>query len=161
MLRRLTFAQYLIGHSSLERPPFFYAYIVLWLHLLIGASTLAFAFSVPLLILFSSMAVSSFCFSIVVYGLLVRKYRLLINIGSYLWIMSRMFSTEIFSIILLIVAIITTSVSGYSVLADEYRRYNREIRGDHAIGVPQWLTIMMGTLVVLLCIFGLGILNKW
>ena len=160
MLRRLTFAQYLIGHSSLERPPFFYAYIVLWLHLIIGTSTFAFAFSVPLLILFSSIAVSSFCLSIVVYGLLVRKYGLLINIGSYVWSLSRMFSTEIFSIILLIIAIIAASVSGYIVLADEYRRYNREIHGDQAIGMPQWITVMMGTLVVLLCIFGIGILNK-
>ena len=160
MLRRLTFAQYLIGQSSLERPPFFYAYAVLWLHLLIGTSILAFAFSVPPLILFSSMAISSFCLSIVVYGLLVHKYELMINIGSYVWSLGRMFSTEIFSIILLIVAIIAALVSSYIMLADEYRRYNREIHNDHAIGVPLWIAVIMGTLVVMLCIFGLGILNK-
>ena len=60
----------------------------------------------------------------------------------------------------LIIAIITASVSGYIVLAYEYRRYNREIHIDHAIGVPQWIAVIIGTLVVLLCIFGLGILNK-
>jgi hypothetical protein len=71
-----------------------------------------------------------------------------------------MFSTEIFSIVLLVIAIIAALVSGYIVLADEYRRYQREIHGDCAIDVPQWIAVMVGTGVVLLCLFGLSILNK-
>ena len=160
MPRRLTFAQYLIGHASLTRPPFFYAYVTLWLHLLLGTGILAFAPSIPLLTLFASMAVSSFCLSIVVYGLLTREYGLLINIGSYLTSLGRMFSTEILSIVLLVVAIIAALVSGYIVLADEYRRYQRDIHRDGAINMPQWIAVMVGTGVVLLCIFGLSILNK-
>lgn len=156
MPRRISFTQYLVGHASLERPPFFYAYAGMWLHLFIGTSVLAFATSIPLLTLFSSMVVSSFCLSIVIYGLLTREYGLLINIGSYASSIGQMFSSDITSIILLVVSIIAALFSGYILLSGEYRRYNQEIHGG-AIGVPQWITIMMGIVVVLLCIFGLNI----
>ena len=69
-----------------------------------------------------------------------------------------MFSSDITSSILLIVAIIAALVSGFILLSGEYRRYNQEIYGDCTIGVPQWISVMMGSVVVLLCIFGLDIL---
>ena len=160
MSRRLTFAQYLIGQASLERPPFFYAYATMWLHLLVGTGIFALATSIQPLTLCSSMAVGSFCLSIVVYGLLTREYGLLINLGSYLSSLGRMFSTDIFSIVLLVIAIIAALVSSYTLLAKEYRRYRREIHGDRADGLPHWIAAMMGTVVVLLCVFGLNILNR-
>ena len=91
-------------------------------------------------------------------GLLTREYGLLINIGSYASSLGQMFSSDITSSILLIVAIIAALVSGFIFLSGEYRRDNQEICGDCAIGVPQWISVMMGSVVVLLCIFGLDIL---
>ena len=91
MPRHISFTQYLVGHASLERPPFFYAYAGMWLHLLIGSGILAYTTLIPLLILFPSMVVSSFCLSIIIYGLLNRKYGLLINIGSYASSLGRCF----------------------------------------------------------------------
>ena len=82
----------------------------MWLHQFIGTSVLAFAPSIPLLTLFSSMVVNSFCLSIVIYGLLTREYGLLINIGSYASSLGQMFSSDITSSILLIVAIIAAFV---------------------------------------------------
>ena len=158
MPRRISFTQYLVGHASLERPPFFYAYAGMWLHMLIGTGVLAFTTSLSLSTLATSMAVGSFCLSIVIYGLLTREYGLLINIGSYAASIGRMFSTDILSTILLVVAIIAALVSGYILLSGEYQRYNREIHGENSIAVPQWITIAMGSVVVLLCIFGLNIL---
>lgn len=157
MPRRISFTQYLVGHASLERPPFFWAYAGMWLHLLISCSVLAFATAIPLLTIFASMAVGSFCLSIVIYGLLTREYGLLINIGSYASSIGRMFSSDIISTILLVVAIIAALVSGYILLSGEYRRYNQEIHGDRTISVPQWITITIGIVIVLLCIFGLNI----
>ena len=158
MPRHISFTQYLVGHASLERPPFFYAYAGMWLHLLIGSGILAYTTLIPLITLFPSMVVSSFCLSIIIYGLLTREYGLLINIGSYACSLGQMFSSDIASSILLIVAIIAALVSGFILLSGEYRRYNQEIYDDCAIGVPQWISVMMGSVVVLLCIFGLDIL---
>ncbi|HIG53799.1 MAG TPA: hypothetical protein EYQ18_07410 [Candidatus Handelsmanbacteria bacterium] len=158
MPSRISFTQYLVGHASLERPPFFYAYTGMWLHMLIGTAILAFATSISLPMIFSSIAIGSFCLSIVIYGLLTREYGLLINIGSYASSISHIFSTDILSTILLVISIIAALVSGYILLAGEYRSYYREIHDEDTINVPQWITLTVGTVVVLLCIFGLNIL---
>ncbi len=158
MPSRISFTQYLVGHASLERPPFFYAYTGMWLHMLIGTAILAFATSISLPMIFSSIAIGSFCLSIVIYGLLTREYGLLINIGSYASSISHIFSTDILSTILLVISIIAALVSGYILLAGEYRSYYREIHDENTINVPQWITLTVGTVVVLLCIFGLNIL---
>ena len=158
MPRRISFTQYLVGHASLERPPFFYAYAGMWLHMLIGTGILAFVTSIALPMIFSSMAIGSFCLSIVIYGLLTREYGLLINIGSYASSISHIFFTDILSTILLVISIIAALVSGYILLSGEYRSYYREIHDENTISVPQWITLTMGTMVVLLCIFGLKIL---
>jgi len=114
--------------------------------MLIGTAILAFATSISLPMIFSSIAIGSFCLSIVIYGLLTREYGLLINIGSYA------------SSISLVISIIAALVSGYILLAGEYRSYYREIHDEDTINVPQWITLTVGTVVVLLCIFGLNIL---
>jgi hypothetical protein len=158
MPRRISFTQYLVGHASLERPPFFYAYAGMWLHLLIGIGVLAFTTQIPLLTIFASMAVGSFCLSIVLYGLLTREYGLLINICSYASSIGRMFSSDTLSTILLVIAIIAALVSSYILLSGEYRSYNKEVHGDRTTSVAPWITFTMGTIVVLLCIFGLNIL---
>ena len=158
MPRRISFAQYLVGHASLERPPFFYAYAGMWLHMLIGTAILAFETSIALPMILSSMAIGSFCLSIVIYGLLTREYGLLTNIGSYALSISRFFFPDILSTILLVISIIAALVSGYILLSGEYRSYYREIHDENTITVPQWITITMGMMVVLLCIFGLNIL---
>ena len=160
MPKQIAFAQYLLGHASLERPPFFYAYAGMWLHMIVGTGLLAFTTFLTFSSIFSSIAIGSFCFSIVIYGLLTRKYGLLINIGSYVSSIGRIFSTDILSTILLVAAIIAALVSGYMLLAGEYRRYKREIHGESTYCVPQWITIAMDTVVVLLCIFGLNIISK-
>ena len=157
MPRRLSFSQYLVGHASLERPPFFYAYAGMWLHLFIAIGVLAFITSAPLPKIFSSVTIGSFCLGIVIYGALAREYGLLINIGSYALSLARLFSTEILSLSFLIIAIIATLVSSHILLANEYRRYHREIHGDTQATIPQWLTVTMGIVLTLLCIFGLTI----
>jgi hypothetical protein len=126
--------------------------------MLIGTGILAFLTSIALPRIFSSMAIGSFCLSIVIYGLLTREYGLLINIGSYASSISRIFSTDILSTILLVISIIAALVSSYILLSGEYRSYYREIHDDDTINVPQWITLTIGTMVVLLCIFGLKIL---
>ena len=104
------------------------------------------------------MAIGSFCLTIVIYDLLTRVYGLLINVGSYALSISRIFFPDILSTILLVISIIAALVSSYILLSGEYRSYYREIHDENTITVPQWITITMGMMVVLLCIFGLNIL---
>ena len=157
MPRRLSFSQYLVGHASLERPPFFYAYAGMWLHLFIAIGVLAFITSATQLKIFSSVTISSFCLGIIIYGALSREYGLLINVGSYTSSLARLFSTEILSLIFLIIAIISTLFSSHILLGNEYRRYHREIHGEIRATIPQRLTFTMGIVMTLLCIFGLNI----
>ncbi len=156
MASRLSFSQYLVGHASLERPPFFYAYASMWLHLLVSCSTLLIFFDADLITLLSSMVVGSFSFGIVIYGLLTREYGLLINIFSYVSSIWQAFSSDSISTVFLIVAIMATLVSAYFLLSGEYRRYNREVHSDGSTLIPLWITVIMGTVVVLLFVFGLN-----
>ncbi|MFT5090972.1 MAG: hypothetical protein ACI906_000631 [Candidatus Latescibacterota bacterium] len=159
MPSHLSFSQYLVGHASLERPPFFYAYAGMWLHLFIScAALLAFA-DADIITLLSSMVVGSFSLGIIVYGILTRAYGLFINALSYASSMWQVFSSGSASTAFLVVAIITTLVSAYFLLSREYQHYNREIHNDNGSLVPLWMTVVMGTVVVLLFIFGLNILN--
>jgi formate hydrogenlyase subunit 3/multisubunit Na+/H+ antiporter MnhD subunit len=130
----------------------------MWLHLISGTAFLLIFTQVPLLATFISMVVGSFCLGIVIYGFLAREYGLLINVGSYLSSVGRLFSSGDLSTVFLVVAIIIALVSAYFLLSGEYRRYNRDVYGDQGAGIPLWITVIMGTVVILLCIFGLNML---
>jgi hypothetical protein len=159
MPSHLSFSQYLVGHASLERPPFFYAYASMWLHLLVSCAALLTFTDADFVTLLSSMVVGSFSLGIVIYGALTRAYGLLVNALSYASSIWQVFSSGTTSTAFLVVAIIATLVSAYFLLAREYQHYNREVHNDSGTLVPMWMTVVMGTVVVLLFIFGLNILN--
>jgi hypothetical protein len=159
MPSRLSFSQYLVGHASLERPPFFYAYAGMWLHLFISCAALLTFADADIITLLSSMVVGSFSLGIIIYGVLTRAYGLLVNALSYGSSIWQVFSSGNASTAFLVVAIITTLVSAYFLLSREYQHYNREIHSDNGTFVPLWMTVVMGTVVVLLFIFGLNILS--
>ena len=160
MPRRITFSQYLIGQISLERPCFFYAYAGMWLHLLAGAILLLVLSQLPLRHTIPSLIISSFSLGILLYGLLAREYALLVNLVSYTIGIVRTLSPQSLSFVFLLVAIIVALVSAYFLLSSEYRRYNRELSDNEAEGaIPLWISVLMGTTVLLLCIYGLSLLS--
>ena len=150
-----TFAHYLMRDASFERPPFFYAYVGMWLHLLIGTGLLALSAASDWLSIFAALVVSSFCVGLVLYGLLTKRYRLLINIGSYAASIARAFSTDAVVLTCFIAALIAALVSGYSILAAEYSRYQREVEGQPA-PLPTSVALVLGAVIVLLCILGIS-----
>ena len=158
MRRPLTFSQYLLGQASLERPPFFYAYAGMWLHLIVASLLLLLFTDLPFLSTFLSTVVGSFCAGIVLYGLLSREYGLLVNLASYASSMGRLAFPERLGSIFLVVAILAALASGYLLLSREYRRYSRDQFGDQEAKVPAWISLVMGTVVVLICVFGLNLL---
>ncbi|MBT4096317.1 MAG: hypothetical protein HOM68_03640 [Gemmatimonadetes bacterium] len=155
--RRQSFAQFLVGTASLERPSFFYAYAGMWLHLIVSVPLLVFA-GIPLLEATSSMAVGSLSLGIIVYSLLSREYGLLVNLVSYVLSLARVIDPSMLGYTFLVIAIIISLASGYMLISSEYRRYTREIYDGDESGVPLWITVCIGTTTVMLFIYGVRLL---
>ena len=158
MTSRQSFSQFLIGTAFLERPSFFYAYSGMWLHLIVSVPVFIFLVGVPAFDAVASMAISSLSLGIIVYSLLSREYGLLINAGSYVLSLGRAITPEIFTYTFLIVAVIISMASGYILISSEYRRYTREVYGGDESGVPLWITVLIGTTLLLLFIYGIRLL---
>jgi len=148
------FAHYLMGHAPFKRAPFLYAYVGMWLHLLIGTGILVLSAAHDWLSIFAALVISSFCMGLVLYGLLTKRYGLLINIGAYIASIARAFSTDAVVLTCFIAGLIAALVSGYSILAAEYRHYQREINRLPA-PLPKSAALLLGAAIVLLCVYGL------
>lgn len=154
MPKSTTFAHYLMGHAPFKRPPFFYAYVAMWLHLSIGTGLLVLSAARDWLSIFAALVVGSFCAGLVLYGLLTETHRLLINVGTYAASIARAFSTDAAVLLCFIAALIAALVSGYSLLAAEYARYQQRVDGPSAPW-PAFAPLLLGAAIVLLCAYGL------
>ena len=154
MPKSTAFAHYLMGHAPFRRAPFFYAYVGMWLHLLIGTGFLALSDARDWLSIFAALAVGSLCVGLVLYGLQTKRYSLLINIGAYVASIARAFSTDAVVLTCFIAGLIAALVSGYSILAAEYRHYQREVNRLPA-PLPKSAALLLGAAIVLLCVYGL------
>ena len=154
MPRSIIFAHYLMGHAPFRRAPFFYAYVGMWLHLLIGTGLLALSGARAWLPIFAALVVGSFCVGLVLYGLLTKRYSLLINIGSYTASIARAFSTDTVVITCFIAGLIAALVSSYSILAAEYDRYQCEVHRQ-PLPLPASVPLLLGVTIVLLCLLGI------
>ena len=154
MPRSITFAHYLMGHAPFRRASFFYAYVGMWLHLLIGTGLLALSGARDWLSIFAALVVGSFCAGLALYGLLTKRYGLLINIGSYTASIARAFSTDPVVITCFIAGLIAALVSSYSILAAEYGHYQRAGQRQ-PVPLPTSVALLLGATIVLLCAYGL------
>ena len=154
MPKSTAFAHYLMGHAPFRRAPFFYAYVGMWLHLLIGTGFLALSDARDWLSIFAALAVGSLCVGLVLYGLMTKRYSLLINIGAYVASIARAFSTDAVVLTCFIAGLIAALVSGYSILSAEYRHYQREVNRLPA-PLPKSAALLLGAAIVLLCVYGL------
>ena len=130
----------------------------MWLHLIVSVPLLVFLVQVPLVEALSSMAIGSLSMGILVYSVLSREYVLLVNILSYVLSIGRAIEPADLGYTFLIIAIIISMASGYMLLSSEYRRYTREVYNGDESGVPLWITVCIGTMLVLLFIYGLSLL---
>ncbi|NKB65556.1 MAG: hypothetical protein GKR89_00720 [Candidatus Latescibacteria bacterium] len=151
---RPTFARHLIGQPPQPRPPFYYAYVVFWLHLLAGLGYLgltrpdAWERQLPLLIL------AALSLSLVLYALLIRRYLGLLHLPVYALALSGL-GGDLPPGLMLIPALLAPP-SVYLVLIGEYRTYD-----GTATTSPRAVAILALGLL-LLCLYGLwleGIIN--
>ena len=154
MPKSITFAQYLMGHAPFRRASFFYAYVGMWLHLLIGTGLLALSGVRDWLPICAALVVSSFCMGLALYGLLTKRYGLLINIGSYTASITRAFSTDPVVITCFVAGLIAALVSSYSILAAEYGHYQRAGHRQ-PVPLPTSVALLLGAAIVLLCLLGI------
>ena len=160
MARQKAFSQHLIGQASLERPSFFYAYSGMWLHLLVGSILILWFGSFSLINTLPSLMIGSLSIGILIYSLLTREYALMVNVFPYALSMIRALSPGTLGFVFLLVAIIVAMVSGYFLLSSEYKKYSREIStGTRNDGIPIYITILTGFVVILICIYGLSLLR--
>lgn len=130
----------------------------MWLHFVVGTHLILIFADLPAFDSLTSLAISSFSLGILIYGLLAREYLLFINLASYALSMIRTLSPDTLTVVYLFVAILTSLVSGYFLLSREYKRYAKEVYDDCSGKVPSWITILMASTVLLICIFGLNLL---
>ncbi len=154
MPKSTAFAHYLMGHAPFRRAPFFYTYVGMWLHLIIGTGFLALSDARDWLSIFAALTVGSLCVGLVLYSLQTKRYSLLINIGAYVASIARAFSTDAVVLTCFIAGLIAALVSGYSILAAEYRHY--QLEGNHLPApLPKSAALLLGAAIVLLCVYGL------
>ncbi len=156
MSRRMAFSHYLLGSLSLERPPFFYAYSGMWLHLVASLFLLPFL-ALPLSEALSSLVIGALSLGILVYSALAREYGLLVNVIPYGLSMMQLAGGH--SAPLMPAAILVALASGYLLLSREYRRYTREVFGGEESGIPLWITGVMALVLVLLFLYGLSLVS--
>jgi hypothetical protein len=156
--RPIGFAQYLLGSISLERPPFFYAYAGMWLHLFLCLALVP-LLALPFLDSLSPLVIASLSLGIVVYSVLAREYGLLINIFSYGLSLVQLTPFKDHHAPLMAVAILVALASCYLILSQQYRRYVREVFGDEH-GIPMWITGITLLVVIMLFLYGLTLVNS-
>ena len=156
MPERPSFSQFLIGAAALERPSFLHAYLVMWVHLLVGVPILVFGLEVPAADALPHLAISSASLGILVYGLGSRKHGLLVNLLPYAVGLRRALDPAALEYAFLIAAVIIALVSAHLVLSGEYRRYTREHAGGER-GLPLRVTLATATAVLLLFLWGLQV----
>ena len=92
---------------------------------------------------------------LVLYGLLTKRYGLLLNIGAYAASIARAFSTDAVVLTCFIAGLIAALVSSYSILAAEYDHYQRESQRQ-PVPLPTSVALLLGAAIVLLFILGIS-----
>ncbi len=151
---RQSFAQFLIGTAALERPSFLYAYLVMWLHLLVSVPVLVFLVEVPLLDALPQMAISSPSLGILLYGLSSKRYGFLVNLLPYAVGLRRAIDPAALDYTFLLLAVIICLTSTYLLLSEEYRLYTSEqVEGERGLSLR--ITLSVAAAILLLLLYGL------
>ena len=144
---RPTFARHLIGQAPQSRPPFYYAYAGLWLHLLASIGYLGLARPDDLWRQTPLLMLAALSIGLVLYAALARRYLGLLHLPVYILALGSLWG-DLAPALTLIPAVLALP-SIYLVLIDEYRNYT----GTAATN--PWTVFCLGLGSLLLCLYGL------
>ncbi len=158
MPKQLSFSQYLLGHATSKRPPFYLAYTTLWAHWIVSSALAILSVEQDALTVLLSLALASLAIGLTVYGFFARQSILLINAlcyASILWCLTE-YSTAAWG--LFIFSAITGLTSCHVVISSEYTEYRREV-GIHNTGTRTLLaTGLTSSAILMLFALAVGIL---
>ena len=158
MPTQLSFTQYLLGHATSKRPPFYLAYTTLWAHWTLSSALAILSVEQDALTILSSLALASLALGLTVYGFFARQPILLINTlcyASILWCIME-FSPVAWG--LFILSAITGLTSCNVVISNEYIQYKREV-GLHKTETKTLLTTgLTSSAILLLFALAVGVL---
>ena len=158
MPTQLSFTQYLLGHATSKRPPFYLAYTTLWAHWIVSSALAILSVEQDALTILSSLALASLALGLTVYGFFAPQPILLINAlcyASILWCLME-FSPVAWG--LLIFSAITGLTSCHVVISSEYTQYKREV-GLHKTETKTLLTTgLTSSAILLLFALAVGVL---
>ena len=148
------FARFLIGSGHRARPPAFYGYVGMWLHLLVGAPLLAVAGRLDGLQGLAWLVLASYCLGLAIYGLRSRAWGPLAGVLGYAAGLGPLVLPQVSGPVPLLVALLIAVPATYQTLADEHHRFCREVVGDPAGPAPRWPAFV--AVVVILAVAGIG-----
>ena len=155
MSRRPAFANHLVGTSS-HRPPFFYAYLAIWLHAAAGAVLLLPFMRLPIAEGLAVLLLASLCFGVIIYALSSRQYDLLVNLVAYGLNLHFIFTQESRTFLFLLCAALVSFASTYLLLGREYRFYNKTEDRPTNAPLPWWARGLVGCLLVFFFFYGIS-----
>jgi hypothetical protein len=151
-----TFARFLIGLGHQARPPAFYGYIGMWLHLLVGAPLLAVAGRLDGLQGLAWLVLASYCLGLAIYGLRSRTLGPLAGVAGYAAGLGPLVLPQVSGSAALLLALLAAIPASYQTLAGEYDRFAQDILGRPAASVPVWPVLLAAVATV--AVAGIGYL---
>ena len=152
MPQRPGFTHHLIRPPEGSRRPFSTAYAALWLHLALGVGLFLLLQQQLSWDILTDLAIASLSISLVLYGIVARRYLLLSNLVTYALALNRALTPDQWRPVVELGPLLITLTSTYLVLAGEYRNYLGA--KDPPRPLPLWLPLIAGCLLSLLGAFG-------
>ena len=158
MPTQLSFTQYLLGHATSKRPPFYLAYTTLWAHWVVSSALAILSVEQDTLTVLSSLALASLALGLTVYGFFARRPILLVNALCYSSILRYLMEYSSVAWGLFIFSAIMGLTSCHVVISSEYTEYKREV-GIHKTGTRTLLaTGLTSSAILMLFALAVGVL---
>ena len=126
-----SFSRHLIGGNRLQRPAFFGAYLLFWIHASI-CLPLVFLFSkIETFYLFSLIITGSCAFGFIAYGIINRQSKYNLNIFSYMLVAVEIWNGPEIGLPFSVAALIIVSTSFYIFLKEELFKF-KNINVSHS-----------------------------
>jgi hypothetical protein len=148
------FGFFLIGATGRQRPPFFYGYIALWIHLLIAVPVLLLGVQTLGLGHWGLAVWASLCAGLALYGLLSRRWEFLSTLGAYALCLYLLFEPTA-APGLFLAALLPPLGALYALIRLEFARYTPSATASSWPAWPAQLAMGLGLLCLLL---GLAVL---